>query len=377
MPQLFGASGLNLPPPQAPYPNNIVGGANFPATNTVTLAPGQALPIPPSPTNGGWVIDPGPFGLLQYFDPVTLTWRGFNTALPKNTRVPSDGFNFRVFNPLGTPVAAIVTTLGTAGSYAQSNTSATPSTGNSTWQAIVGGAINPTITSTFGSATGGVGYGIAPIVMIPAPPPPGVPASAIAVLSTASVSSLTVINQGAGYPSAPPITFLPSPYDPNVANGTYTTAAIATVALEWAGRLTAVLCTNSGVALSAMPSLTISGGGASAAATVVPMWTINSGSTTITAGGGNSTPGIVISAGGTAAGTAVTTNPATELTAAIPRQYVGTAGPTGTLASIAATDSGMFFGTPTMVLAGTLPTTVTSITPTLGTANTTVIMQPT
>jgi hypothetical protein len=378
MAQGLSGQGQLLPPPQALYPASLVNAPSIPATNTITLAPGQAIPVPPSGA-GEYIVEPGGFAIMQWFDPVTLSWRGFNTSRGPGFRVASDGFNIRVFNPLGCPVAAIVTTLGTAGSYAQSSTTVAPSSGNSTWQAIIGGAINPTITSTFGSLTSGIGYGVAPLVFIPSPPPPGVSASAIAVISASgsSVTSLTVVNQGAGYPSAPPLLFLPNPFDPNVASGTYTTPAVATVALEYAGRLTAVLCTNSGVSLSAMPSLTITGAGASATATVVPMWTVNSGSTTITAGGGNATAGIVMSAGGQPIATAVMTNPATELTGAIPRQYVGTAGPTGTLASIAATDSGLFFGSPTMVLAGTLPTTVTSITPTLGTVNATIILQPT
>ena len=371
--QGLSGPGQNLPPPQPMYPAQLTNAPNIPATNTITLAPGQALPIPPSPT-GGWVVRPGAFVVIQFFDPVTLTWRGFNTSRGDPMRLASDGFNYRVANMTGCPVSAIVTTLGTAGSYFQSNTSVAPGVGNSTWQAIVGGAINPTITSTFNSATGGVGYGVAPLVFIPSPPPPGVAASAIAYLSTSSVVSIGVTNQGAGYPVAPPLLFLPNPTDPNYLSGTYTTPAVATVGLEYAGRLTAVLCTNNGVPVSTMPSLAISGSGASAAATVVPMWTV--ASTTLTAGGGNLTSGVVISGGGTAAGTPVMTNPATELNTAIPRQFVGLAGPTGTLASIAATDSGLFFGTPTLVLAGTLATTVTSITPTMGSTPDTVIFQP-
>ena len=96
------------------------------------------------------------------------------------------------------------------------------------------GAINPTITSTFNSATGGVGYGVAPLVFIPSPPPPGVAASAIAYLSTSSVVSIGVTNQGAGYPVAPPLLYLPNPTDPNYLSGTYTTPAVATVGLEYA-----------------------------------------------------------------------------------------------------------------------------------------------
>lgn len=377
MSQGLAGPGQLLPPPQVPYPGNLFNAPLVAGTNTITLAPGQALPIPPSP-QGGWVVQPGGLAVVQYYDPVTLTWRGFNTSRGNPVRVASDGFNVRVANMTSCPVAAIVTTLGTAGSYAQSNTSVTPSAGNSQWQAIVGGAINPTITSTFGSATSGVGYGIAPLVFIPAPPPPGVPASAIAYLSTSSVASIGVINQGAGYPSAPPLMFLPSPYDPNYLNGTYTTAAVATVALEYAGRLTAVLCTNSGVPLATMPSLAISGGGASAAATVVPMWTVSS--TSISPGGGYVAGNGVFGAGGGAAGTAVMTNPATELTAAIPRQFNGVAGPTGTLASIAGTDTGLYFGTPFLLIlsqSATAPTTLASITATMGGGNDTVIFQPT
>jgi hypothetical protein len=381
MSQGLGGPGQLLPPPSFPYPVTIVNAPVVPNTNKNTLAAGQALPIPPSPV-GGWVATPAAYGFVQYFDPVTLIWTGFNTSRGYPQRYASDGFNFRIANVTGCPVAAIVTAGGTANSYFQSNTSIAPSVGSSVWQAIVGGAVSTTITSTFNSATAGIGYGIPPIAFIPSPPPPGVPATAVAVLtaSTTSVASLTVTNQGAGYPTVPTVLFLPDPFDPNYLNGTYTTAAVATLQLTGAGRLTAALCTNNGWATGAtMPSLTVSGSGASATATVVPCWTIASTSVAA-AGGGYSVGGAgFVTAGGQAAGTPAWTNPASELTGAIPRQaqaavvFAGT-----TLSSITLIDSGLFFGTPTTFLAGGfIATTVSSIVPTMGSANETIVMQPT
>src|SRR5215469_4805740 len=158
MAQGLSGPGQNLPSPQALYPASLYNAPYTAATNRVTLGPGQAWAIPPNPYGGGMVVSSGPYGVLEWFNPVQLTWDGLNPALEPTRRVASDGFNFRVANMTGCPVAAIVTNSGTA-TYAQGTTSVTASAGGSTWQAIVGGLVNTTVASVTSVVAGG-GYTI-------------------------------------------------------------------------------------------------------------------------------------------------------------------------------------------------------------------------
>ena len=73
----------------------------------------------------------------------------------------------------------------------------------------------------------GAGYGVAPIVYIPAPPGPGVQATAIATISNGAVNGFTITNQGAGYTTVPTVSILPNPFDPNAAS--ITPSAIDTI----------------------------------------------------------------------------------------------------------------------------------------------------
>jgi hypothetical protein len=373
MAQGLAGPGQNLPPPQALYPSYLANVTFQPATNAVTLSPGQALPVPANPT-GGTMVNAGSYGFLQWFNPVTLSWEGFNTGLVGSRRATSDGFNYRVANMTGCPVAAIVTNSGTA-TYVEATTSVTPSTGGSTWNAIVGGLVNTTVASVTSIVAGG-GYTIAPLCFIPSPPPPGYAATAVASISSNSVSTITMVNQGAGYPSAPPLLMLPSPYDPNFIAGSVTYSSVTSLALTGAGLLSGVICINSGTAVATMPSLAITGAGSGAVATVVPVFSIASTSIAAIGAGFAAGQNGVQSFGGIPTATATWRNPLGELTAPIPRAAQGTATLTGTtITSIVPVDSGLFFGTPTvMVLGGT---TLASIVPTMGGVNTTVYIQPT
>lgn len=363
----LSGAGLNLPLPVL-YPANIVTNAGpFPNTNEVTLAPGQQLPVP----RGRFWIELGGYSVLQFFDPVTLTWRALSSARTSPVLVDSDGNNFRVANLTGCAVGAVVTTAGT--NYVQASTTVTPSAGNSTWQAIVGGRINVTVSIT----ASGAGYGVAPLVFFPPPPAPGVQATGIAVISSGTVSSITVINQGAGYATAPVPVIVPNPADPNLASGSITSQATATTTLVGAGTLSAVLCTDPGVSFSTVPSLTIAGAGTSAAATIVPMWTVT-GTSIASAGAGYSTNAVITTVGGVPSATPANTNPDIELTAYIPRPaQIGVAAVSGgTITTIGTIyDGGLFCGTPTSVIAGGAPTTSATIALTLGSTNATVKMQ--
>jgi hypothetical protein len=368
--QLAGP-GQGLPFPQSLYPVNLLNGELVSASNYQTLAPGQALPVP----RGTWAIDVGGYAFVQYADPVTGTWRNFSSARKGLTVVVSDGFNYRVANLTGCAVSAVVTNGGS--SYAQSTTTVTAASGNSTWQAIVGGRVSTTVSIS----NAGSGYGVTPLVFIPAPPNPGVPATAIAVMASGTISSITVINQGAGYQTAPAISIYPNPTDPSYLAGSAITTATAVATLTGASQVSAVLCTNNGAPLTSIPALTISssGSGASAAATISQLTTLTSAS--ITSGGAGFSANVELSTlGGQASGTATYTNPAIELTGYIPRKasaLLTSAG--GTIATVSTIyDGGLFLGTPTPLITtqtGAGGTTAATIVLTLGSTNATVLMQ--
>jgi len=82
---------------------------------------------------------------------------------------------------------------------------------------------------------------------------------------------VTVDNQGAGYTAAPSITIVNDPRD------TVGSGAVLTAALTGSGTIAAVLCTDYGTAVSAVPTLTFTGGGgASGAATALGVYTVTS-----------------------------------------------------------------------------------------------------
>lgn len=374
MTQIISGPGVGLPVPQALYPPSLqVPNAPYQeATNEFTLAPGQALPIPA----GSWMITLGKYSVLQWLDPVTTTWRIIETAREGPQFVISDGFTRRVANLTGCPVAAVVTAQGN-GSYVQSTTTVTPNLGNSTWQPVVGGAI-----TSISISVAGAGYGMAPLCFIPAPKAPGVQATAAATISGGSISTITLINAGAGYQTTPTMSILPNPADPNWAAGSITTHATAGLTVGLPGSITAVLCTNSGVALSALPTLTVAGAGANA--TVIPVWMSTITSTSISAAGAAypSISGLLTTTLGRTAAVDATTNPAISLTNFITRPLraeVGFGGGTASLVTIE--DSGLFTGVPTSLVIpqGTNATQVqaslATIVLTQGSANDTVLMQ--
>lgn len=375
MPQPLAGAGQGLQYPEALYPAYLTNGSFGGATNIVVLAPGEALPI----RAGRFMVDAGKYGSIQYLDPVTNVWTllrsGANGSQTMN--VWSDGFNARVANLTGCAIAAVVTNGGN-GAYVQSTTTVTPSAGNSTWQPIIGGAVNTTvsITSVSGVGQGGSGYGIAPLVFFDAPPVPGVQATGIAVLSSGSVSSITVIDQGAGYTAAPGIAIYPNPADPNI-NASIVNA-LAVCSLTGAGSLTAVVCTNSGAAVASTMSLTVVGAGASATATPLFMQTATS-VTVANAGAGYGTFTALTTSGGynTTANPSFT-NPTIQLYDYIPRQAQIALAMSGTgITSVTSiTDGGLFLSTPVAVpLTNGIISTVSTLTVVLGSANTTVKMQ--
>lgn len=241
------------------------------ASNVVALAPGQVQILYPA---GWYMVKTGRYSALQVFEPITQTWRTIGGGSQGGSvhYVKSDGVNYRLANQTGCAVGALLTN---AGSGYTSAPTVTASAGGSQWRAIVGGAVNSTVTVT----NNGSGYVYAPIVTFSAPPPGGIQATGYASLS-AGVITITVVDQGAGYVTAPTVTLSNDPRD------TTGSGAAATATLTGADTITGLLCTDHGTALTAVPTLSFSGGGgSSAAATAIMCWTITAYAVT-TAGAG-------------------------------------------------------------------------------------------
>lgn len=257
MPQPLSGPGVGLPLPQNLFPSELFNAPYDFSTNAISLSAGEAMYVPA----GHWYIDPGAVSWLQFLDPVTQTWQTVPTTRDNALLyVWSDGFTCRLFNPTGVPLSATVSAAGTG--YLPATTTVTVTGGNSTWKAIVGGAIATTTV-----VAGGGPFGMPPLVLIPAPPAPGIPATAIAVINAGgTLTGITLINPGAGYPSPPPIAVLASQFDPNAIAGVSIAPASVTAALGPAGAVTGVLLQNSG-APAATVTLAINGNGTGATAT--------------------------------------------------------------------------------------------------------------
>jgi hypothetical protein len=76
-------------------------------TNTIDLPAASSWIIPA----GTWLITPGRYTTVQYYDPLTLIWRGIS-SWNRYVSVNSDGVNFRVANQTGTPLGAVITNAG-------------------------------------------------------------------------------------------------------------------------------------------------------------------------------------------------------------------------------------------------------------------------
>ena len=368
MTQRIAGPGLGLPLPQNLYPSQLYNSPPDANTNRIALAPGDTLPIPA----GDWFINLGQYNVLQFLDPVTNTWSmGANAALNGGHQfVVSDGFNVRVANLTGCPVAAQVEAYGN-GSYVQSTTTIVATPGNSTWLPIIGGQFGPaTIISN------GAGYGVAPEIFIPAPPPAsnnangvgGVQATAWANISGGTVNGVSFTNPGAGYPSGVTVVLVPSPTDPNLSTGI--TAATVAFTLTGSGSLTGALCTNPGAPLSNpnQITLTVAGAGASASVSALVLQTVTAASVSGAGSGYGTLAALLTTVGGVPSGGSISNNPDGLGLAWRPRQaQVGltvTAAANGTLATQTGTiyDGGLFLtnSAPNFVLQ-TQPITATTV----------------
>src|SRR5262245_1908324 len=375
MPQPLGGAGQALQLPQYLYPSELRNAPYDIASNAQSLAPGDALPIPA----GTWYLGGGQYSVLQIKDPVTGQFRidrANASARYGQSFVRSDGYNYRLANLTGCAVSAVVTAAGSQ--YVESTTTVTANTGGSTWQAIVGGML--TCSSINGA---GGGYGAVPLVLIPAPPSPGVQATAVATLTGGSVTAVTFTNVGAGYDTAPTGSILPNPTDPNFVAGSSITQATITISTfggtSSSGTIAAIICTNNGTSVSAAPTLTIAGAGAGAAATANIMTTATGAS--IFAAGSMGTNAILTTVGGRPFATAANANPENDLSTFLPRQAQALlAAVGGSLVSVSTIyDGGLFIGTPNVLVtpqSGSTATVGASVVAILGAVTDTVWFQP-
>jgi hypothetical protein len=260
--------------------------------------PGAASYMIPA---GPHVVNPGDYTELQQYDGVLGVWRKARYPGMSPVNIESDGANYRLFNTTGCAVGAIITGGGTSYTSAPA---VTASFGGSTWRAIVGGSISTTVTVT----TAGL-YNYVPTLVCSDPPAGGIRASAIAVLGGGGITSVTVINAGAGYGTQVPTwTIVPDPRE-TAAGGGVLTSTLVNV-----GVVTAVICTDPGTSTStSVPTLTFTGGTTSTAASataimnfVVTGWAVVGAGSSL----GTSVPLVVESMSGkvTAAAAATSTD---------------------------------------------------------------------
>lgn len=267
---MLAGPGQGLPPPQGLYPASLYTTPFTAPTNQVEMQAGQALLIPA----GTWIVSAvGAVSAVQWLDPVSCQWKNLTeVGAPFAMTVRSDGYNFRVANLSGVATGATVGTPGTG--YTAGSTTVTPSAGNSQWTAVVGGSLGAATIVTPGS-----GYSIPPLVFVPSPPPCGVAAVGHATITAGAVTAINWDNPGAGYTTPPNVLLIPSPNDPalqSIVNAT------ATVVLGTAGTVTAVLLKSFGTPEATAPTLTISGTGTGAAATLLPGTFVAAANDTIT-----------------------------------------------------------------------------------------------
>jgi hypothetical protein len=357
MPPFLSGPGLGLPLPQNLYPTALGNAPLDNPSNRVCLAPGQELPI----AAGDWYIGLGSYLVLEYFDPVNNIWTmaaaaGWTSGMIHAT---SDGFNLRVANRLGCPVSATVIQYGT--SYVQGTTTVTQISTSAkvvgTWAPIVGGQLVFSGASVTTSQAG-AGYGVPPLIFIPPPAPAasnsngvgGIQASAYAVIANGTVSTVSFVNQGAGYGSGFTIVCQPNPTDPNLATGiTNATVYFSLSSLNTNGGIAGVLCTNPGGPLGngSMSSITLSIGGAGTGASVVANVLQTIVSTSITGAGVGTGLLPVLTVGGVpSTSPASSASPEALGLAWRPRQpNIGTSVTANSAGTVY--DGGLFLGAPT------------------------------
>lgn len=296
-------------------------------STTLPLSGGQAYVLP----SGDYMVVPGKYTFIQWYDPVTTLWRALTTpAQPHPMLLSSDGNNYRLANLTGTVVGAVVTNAGTGytnGIYystaaypngipgnpnalPQAGTAAQPTvtfaagggTNLALGNVIVGGAINSTVAVT----AGGTGYTYPPILIVSPPPAGGVQATMVTTITAGVVQVPTVIDQGAGYTTAPTITVVNHPLDKTGSGAVLTVNAT----LAGSGTITAITVPVNGAGHTSVPAITFSPA-STTAATAIMCFTITTGVAQTNATH-MATGNIGFALGALTAGSSVLVNPAIQ-----------------------------------------------------------------
>lgn len=330
----LGAVGVGLNAGLLNQSNPNIPGTMFPSSNAISLQAGSSYLIP----SGNYVVTPGPYTALQVNDPISGKWLTVG-ASPNYMAFPvqSDGTNWRLANLTGCAVAALITNANATGcttgiGSATVGTTATASTGGSTWVPIVGGAISTTCVTGVTGTTPGSGFLYNPIAIISPPPAGGLQATAhvTGIPTTGALLAAQVIvdNQGAGYLvkstglANATLTIINDPRDTAGVAGVNPAVVgninVIQLGITGTGQLTGLYPSNQGFAITAVPTLSFSVGGA--AATAIMCFTVTSFVTGFT--GANFTTGStpeLVSISNIVSGTPSWTNPLHEKGFTFPR----------------------------------------------------------
>lgn len=347
--------------------NKIGGGSALPPALPVGLAAGEVFALPAgqglvgafgsvaapqlstsNPLSGQFIVELGLYSVLQLFDQALDCWRNVNVAPHSLVTVSSDGTNYRIANTTGSPVGAVITALGSAGTdgfygYNAAGVAVTiqngvttlgntvftvSTTGGALWNAIVGGQVSTTISL---SGTGyanlanwyvagapsftinaGSGYTRPPLVVFTPPPNQGnqpyVLPVASCTISAGAINAITVLQAGAGLLGLPGITIIPQSGD-TTGGGAVLGWTSGNGTEQNAGKCVSLLPTFPGTAQTSVPSFTFGGTSNPApTATVIMNFSLTSiTNTTPGAGYGNNITAVF--AGGITAGADLSGNP--------------------------------------------------------------------
>ncbi len=318
--------------------------------------------------SGEFIVRAGDYTDIQFYDSTLNIWRNYNGYDGSPSVINSDGTNYRLANTTGCVIGAVITNAGSGLTNGFNTVAVTPSAGASTWNTIVGGAINTTVTIS----AAGSGYTLPPILIVKPPASQGstpfVPATATCTISAGAINSVTVTNQGAGYVAAPTIVVVNQAADTTGSGGLLT----INPTLAGSGQLTWMGPSYNGTPLTAVPTFTFSPA-STIAATAVMNFTVT-GYTVTTAGAalGNALPYLVTGVSTVATGTASAwTNPFSDNGLAMQRPAkiygTSTAGGAAQTGGVIMDAGYGFPGVPTLFVTPTnLPTTWPVLAATVG-----------